>query len=176
MNFLQSRIAEWFSRGLNNGPNLMHNCESTSLCLFNMKTHINVCTDHCCANFFLSHVKLSCSLMRKHHWEALLADPETPGWVMPQAGHSHQLRILTWAGACRERQTGFSGCCCSLWPQLLWGFQLCNFQWFGVNLCRFSSCQDTIPLSPFPMSQQWGEAQLPKQTPAGYKQAILNQL
>lgn len=67
------------------------------------KTHNNVCTDHCCANFFLSHVKLLCSLMRKRHWRTILADPDSPRWLMPQAGHSHQLRFWHEQVACSGR-------------------------------------------------------------------------
>lgn len=172
MTFLQSRIAEWFSRGLNNGTNLMHSCESTSLCLFKMKTHINVCTDHRCANFFLSHVKPLCSLTKI---SSLKGDPgwprypkvaNTPGWTLTPA---EDLATSRWHTQGRQRQTGFAGCCCCwLLPQLLWKaqrFQLCNLQWFGVNLCSFSSCQDTVALSPSPMSQQHGMAQLLKKNP-----------
>lgn len=125
--------------------------------------------------FFLSHAKLLCSLMRKRHWRAILADPDTPRWPMPQAGHLHQLRIWTWAGGMQWEGTGkpvllaaAAQCCHSCSEE----FQLCNLQWSEVNLCRFSNCQDTVSLSPFPMSQQWGEAQLLKQTPPGYKQTI----
>lgn len=179
MKFLQSRIAQWFSRGLNNGPNLMHSCESTSLSLFTMSTHRNVCTDHCCENSFLSHVQLWCSLMRQHPWRAILADPDTPRWPIPQAGPSHQLRISTRAGGVhwegRDKPVLLAapaGCCHSCSER----FQLCNLLWFGVNLCSFSKCQDMVALSLSPWASSGVALQLLKQTPPGYKQIILTQL
>lgn len=98
MKFLQSRIAEWFSRGLNNGPNLMHSCKSTSLCLFKMKIHINVCTDHCCADFFSLPCKTFVFSHEKTPWEG-------QSWLtqIPQCGQYPRLGPHTSWGSWHEQ-------------------------------------------------------------------------
>lgn len=109
--FCRAEFLKWFSRGLNNVTNLMHSCEITCICLFKMKNHTSVCTDHCCANFFHFHVKPLYSFMKKHHWRSILADPNTPRWPIPQVGPAKELDTGRWHSPGKAEANRF---CCRL--------------------------------------------------------------
>lgn len=96
----------------------MHSCEITLSVYLKWKNYIDVCTGHWCANIFRSHVKPSCSLVKKHCWRSSLADPNTPRWPRPQVGPSHQPRSLTQAGGAHSGKqskpfllSAVAGCC-----------------------------------------------------------------